>query len=184
MMREQHYEETNGNKTFLLAIIKSKFASARNCIVLPCQLCLLARARKHTPNVLQMHLLDDHEGGITRDQYNVGDFVSTDQFICKTPGRLPIEYGRESQDPRFKAVPSLMMQHLDLFGLKTKFLLVPTIRSWERRISSSGFMTNVSVKLSTIMVIMVSSPRRSFGVTVRINSKVSCSLVLAPNTRM
>ncbi len=45
-------------------------------------------------------------------------------------------------------------------------------------------MTNVSVKLSTIMVIMVSSPRRSFGVTVRINGKVSCSLALAPNPRM
>jgi hypothetical protein len=45
-------------------------------------------------------------------------------------------------------------------------------------------MNNVSVKLSTIMVIMVSSPLRSFGVTVRINNKVSCSLASAPNTRM
>jgi hypothetical protein len=84
----------------------------------------------------------------------------------------------------FKAIPSLMMQHLDSFGLKTKFLLVLTKRSWERRVLSSGFMTNVSVKLSTIMVIMVSSPRRSFGVTVRRNDKVSHSLALAPNTRM
>jgi hypothetical protein len=37
-----------------------------------------------------------------RDQYNVGDFVSTDQFICKTPGHLPSRYGRESQDCRFQ----------------------------------------------------------------------------------
>ncbi len=84
----------------------------------------------------------------------------------------------------FKAVPSLMMQHLDSFGLKTKFLLVLTKRSWERHVSSSGFTTNVSVKLSTIMVIMVSSPWRSFGVTVKTNNKVSHSLALAPNTRM
>ena len=28
----------------------------------------------------------------------VGDFVSTDQFICRTPGRLPTGYGRESHD--------------------------------------------------------------------------------------
>jgi hypothetical protein len=83
-----------------------------------------------------------------------------------------------------KAVPSLMMQHLDSIELKTKFLLVLTKWSWERRVLSSGFMTNVSVKLSTIMVIMVSSPRRNFDMTVRINNKVSHSLASAPNTRM
>jgi hypothetical protein len=38
MMREQHYEEPNGNKTILPAIIKPKFDSAQNCIVLPCHL--------------------------------------------------------------------------------------------------------------------------------------------------
>ena len=36
-----------------------------------------------------------------KDQYKVGDFVSTDQFICKTPGRLPTGYGRESQYRHF-----------------------------------------------------------------------------------
>ena len=36
-----------------------------------------------------------------KDQYKVGDFVSTDQFICKTPGRLPAGYGRESQYRHF-----------------------------------------------------------------------------------
>jgi hypothetical protein len=84
----------------------------------------------------------------------------------------------------FKAVPSLMMQHQDSFGLRTKFLLVLTKQSWERLVSSSGFMTNVSVKSSTIMVIMVSSLRRSFGVTAKRRNKVSHSLALVPNTRM
>ncbi len=48
------------------------------------------------------HLLEDREGAITRGQYNVGDFVSTDQFICKKPGRLPTGYGRKSQDRRYQ----------------------------------------------------------------------------------
>jgi hypothetical protein len=30
------------------------------------------------------------------------DFVSTDQFICKMPGRLPTGYGRKSQDCHFQ----------------------------------------------------------------------------------
>ncbi len=102
MMCERHYEEPNGNKTIFPAIIKPKLVSARNCIVPPCQSCLLARARKRTPNVSRTRLLDNREGAITRDQYNVGDFVSPDQFICKTPGRLPTRYGQESQDCRFQ----------------------------------------------------------------------------------
>ena len=36
------------------------------------------------------------------DQYKVDDFVSSDQFICKMPGRLPTRYGRESQDRRYQ----------------------------------------------------------------------------------
>jgi hypothetical protein len=51
---------------------------------------------------LRTRLLEDREGAITRDQYNVGDFVSTNQFICKTPGRLLTGYGRESQDHRYQ----------------------------------------------------------------------------------
>jgi hypothetical protein len=84
----------------------------------------------------------------------------------------------------FKAVPSLMMQHQDSFGSRTRFLLVLTKESWERLAWSSGFMTNVSVKSSTIMVIMVSSLQRSSGMTVKRSNKVTHSLVQAPNTRM
>jgi hypothetical protein len=32
----------------------------------------------------------------------VGDFVSTDQFICRTPGQVPEGYGRESADWHFQ----------------------------------------------------------------------------------
>ena len=28
----------------------------------------------------------------------MGDFVSTDQFVCRTPGRLPTGYGREGSN--------------------------------------------------------------------------------------
>jgi hypothetical protein len=84
----------------------------------------------------------------------------------------------------FKGVPSLMMQHQDSFGSRTRFLLMLMKQSWERLVRSSGFMTNVSVKSSTIMVIMVSSLWRSFGVTAKRSDNISHSLALVPNTRM
>ena len=102
LMCERHYHDAEGVTTILPAIIKPKFLTARNCVVPACQSCLLARARKRSTKVSRTQPLDDKEGALTRDQYETGDFVSTDQFICKTPGRLPTGYGRESQDRRFQ----------------------------------------------------------------------------------
>jgi hypothetical protein len=42
------------------------------------------------------------EGALSHDKYEVGDFVSTDEFICRTPGRLPEGYGCKSVDWRFQ----------------------------------------------------------------------------------
>ncbi len=116
-----------GNTTVLLAIIKPQPVSARNCIVPPWHWCFLAHARKCTPIVLWSQLIEDHEWALIRDQYKVGDFVSTDQFICKTPGRLPTWYGRKSNYCHFSGdTPSLKMQHQDSFGSRTRFLLMQT----------------------------------------------------------
>jgi hypothetical protein len=51
MMRERHYEDQDGKTTILPAIIQPKNPSARNCIVPPCQSCLLARTKKCSPTV-------------------------------------------------------------------------------------------------------------------------------------
>ncbi len=67
-----------------------------------CQSCLLARARKRTPNVKQTWDLSESEGALSRDRYEVDDFVSTDQFICRTPGCFPKGYGHESADHCFQ----------------------------------------------------------------------------------
>ncbi len=101
-MRERTYEEPLGQCMVLTPIIKAKFPSAQNCVVPLCQSCLLARARKRTPNVKQTRDLPESEGALSHDRYEVGDFVSTDQFICRTPGCLPEGCGRESADRRFQ----------------------------------------------------------------------------------
>ncbi len=81
----------------------------------------------------------------------------------------------------FKAVPSLIIQHQDSFGSRTRFLLVLTKQAWERLVLSSGLMTNVSVKSNTIMAIMVYYLRKIFGVTAKRSKKFSHSLALVPN---
>jgi hypothetical protein len=101
-MRERNYEEPLGQRTVLPPIIKAKFPSAQNCVIPLCESCLLARAQKRTPNVKRTRDLPESEGALSRDQYEVGDFISTDQFICRTPGQLPKGHGRESADRCFQ----------------------------------------------------------------------------------
>jgi hypothetical protein len=101
-MQERTYEETLGQRMVLPPIIKAKFASAQNCVIPLCESCLLARARKRTPNMKRTMDLPESEEALSCKQYEASDFVSTDQFICRTPGQLPKGYGRESADCCFQ----------------------------------------------------------------------------------
>ncbi len=96
------YEEPLGQRTVLPSITKAKFPSARNCVIPLCQSCLLARARKHSSNVKWSTTHPGREGALSHDWYEVGDFISTDQFICWTPGWLPEGHGHESADHHYQ----------------------------------------------------------------------------------
>ena len=43
----------------------------------------------------------DKEGILARDKYEVGDFISTDNFFVRTPGRLPYSYDCKRHKTRF-----------------------------------------------------------------------------------
>ncbi len=97
-MPERMLEEPLGKDMVLPPVIKPKFPSAQNCVIPVCQSCLLACARKRTPNVKHSMVIPENEGAFSCNRYEVGNFLSTDQFICKTPGCLPESSGRESKE--------------------------------------------------------------------------------------
>jgi hypothetical protein len=86
LMQELTYEDTMGRCTIPPPIIKPKFPSARNCVVPACQSCLIARAQKQSTNMAKTKAIPKSEGALSHDKYEVRDFVSTDLFICRTPG--------------------------------------------------------------------------------------------------
>ena len=87
LMRERKFKGPFGQHTILPPIIQPNFPSVWNCVILVCQPCLLAHARKRTPNVKHSKAIPENEGAlISHNRYEVGNFVSADQFICKTPG--------------------------------------------------------------------------------------------------
>ena len=112
MMRERHYEDPDGRTTILPAIIQPKHASARNCIVPPCQSGLLARAKKRSPNVSRTQPLEDREGAITRDQYMVILSLQTSSSVRRPDVCRPGMDGNH-KTAVFRAAPYIMMQHQD-----------------------------------------------------------------------
>jgi hypothetical protein len=98
IMRERTFEEPLGKCTVMPPIIKPNSLSAQNCVIPVCRSCLLACARKKTPNVKCSTVLPENEGALSHNRYEVGNFVSTDQFICITPGQLSEGYDHESKE--------------------------------------------------------------------------------------
>ena len=59
---------------------------------------MLARSYKLSTGTTKVNTLPENQGALNKNHYEVGYFGSTDQFISKSPGRLPPGYGRESSD--------------------------------------------------------------------------------------
>ena len=77
-------------------VIIPKIKAAATCPIPMCQSCQLSRAKQRKPATTKSKAIPEAIGALTRDKYNVGDFVSLDQYVVKTPGRLPTGFGRES----------------------------------------------------------------------------------------
>lgn len=101
MMRGRKYKEESGVVREEPPQIKPTFASTPNCAIPKCTACQLAKMRRRNPKVARIKALPEREGALSRDRYEVGDFVSADQFVCNTPGRLLTGYGREGSDNRY-----------------------------------------------------------------------------------
>ena len=100
-MGNHTFEDPFGRLQCHLPIIKAKFDSTSSCVFPKCQSCELAWACQRSPKVKRVQANLYSEGAISCNQLEVGAFVSTNQFVCRTPGRLPSGYGREGTNSRF-----------------------------------------------------------------------------------
>jgi hypothetical protein len=101
MVQNQIFKDPFGRLQCHPPIIKTKFASTSSCAIPKCQSCELPWAQQRSPKDKKVQSNVDSEGAISCNWLEVGDFVSTDQFVCRTPGRLPSSYGCEGCNGRF-----------------------------------------------------------------------------------
>ncbi len=101
MMHNRTFEDPFGRLQVHPPIIQAKFTSTSSYAIPRCQSCELAQARVRSPSkVKKVQSNLDSEGAISHNKLDIGDFVSTDQFVCRTPGRLPSRYGHEGTNSR------------------------------------------------------------------------------------
>ena len=101
LMSPQRVKETDGTNNVMGLIIQPNFATAAKCAVPFCESCLLGRAKKRSPGVAKKKTVPEKKGILARAKYEVGDFMSTNQFVLKNPGRIPSGFGRERHNNRF-----------------------------------------------------------------------------------
>ena len=91
----------NNESVIMPQVIKPQYRTASSCPIPLCAACELARAKKQSPKVICQEAIAEKEGILAANEYLPGDFVSMDQFVVKTPGRLPTGYGREGKLNRY-----------------------------------------------------------------------------------
>jgi hypothetical protein len=80
-------EEPNGAVSTMDRVIVPKIKAAATCPIPLCQSCQLSSARMGKPKITKSKAIKEVEGAISKDQYEVGDFVSTDRMLY---GRLDV----------------------------------------------------------------------------------------------
>ena len=83
--RERIYEEPTGKIPIITPIINPKFPETRIFSVSDFESCILYNSKKTSTGATKVKPPPEKEGALTRDNYKVRYFVSTDQSICKTP---------------------------------------------------------------------------------------------------
>ena len=88
LMCRQRSVQADGTQTWMPPVVKTRNPRAASCPV-PCSETFeIARAKKRNPKVVEKEALKEKEAILAWDKYQPGDFVSMDQFVCHTPGRL------------------------------------------------------------------------------------------------
>ena len=81
------------------AVIPTKYKSTANLKPESYPLCIaskLATANTRSDRVTTLTPVSSRQGTLVKDKYKPGDFISTYQYVARTPGRLLLGYGQEA----------------------------------------------------------------------------------------
>ena len=86
LMQEHRSKDEHGREDIVPPVIRPKFASTPNCKILLCMACKLAQAKRRNAQVSTSTPVAEKKDILSWNRYEVGDFVSADQFVVTVPG--------------------------------------------------------------------------------------------------
>ena len=69
--------------------------------VCECAACNFAKAKRRPKGTVRQEIRIEKDGGLKKEVLRPGAMISSDQYICSTPGRLPHTYGKESESSKY-----------------------------------------------------------------------------------
>ena len=85
-IRQIIYQEPTGKRNILPPIITPKLPATSNFYVTAFDSCIMDNSKNISTEDTKVNPLPEKYGSLTRYNYEVGYSVSTDHFICTTPG--------------------------------------------------------------------------------------------------
>ena len=95
IMRESKPIDNLGVIMVITIVISHNFKSTLNPIVPKLSACQLDHTMKHNTGVINQAVITEKEAIMSWNKYELGDFISADQFIVKTLYHFTSGYGRD-----------------------------------------------------------------------------------------
>ena len=93
LMHDQVFQDGDDEPVRLPPILPTKHVTTKSCSIPMCMSCELAKMRARMPKVKVSKAIAEKEGVLSRDCFEPGDMVSSDQFNVHTTGRKLNGYG-------------------------------------------------------------------------------------------
>jgi len=94
-------EDPSGASQVVPWVIVHKAPQVSSCPLPIYQSCQISRVRQCKPKIVKSKVIERNAGALSNDKYELGDMVSIDQYVIKTPGQLPTGCGREADHNKF-----------------------------------------------------------------------------------
>ena len=115
---------------------------------LKCPGCQLGKQHRRTPDTTTTRLNPGQEMRIRSGDIQPGDRVSLDQYVCKTPGRLPHTYGKEHAKDRYNG-GTIAVDHASQFILLNNQISLRTGETMKCKYDFEHFARQHGIKIKS-----------------------------------
>ena len=130
-------------------VLPTKHPATSKCEAPRCAACQFSKQFRRTPDSTITHAIQDKELAIRKGDLHPGDCVSTDQYVCKQPGRLSHTYGKEDESLKYNG-GTIYMDHGSRYVYLRNQISLAIGETLQGKHDFEGFAKTHGVKIKNI----------------------------------